>query len=107
MCSAALSTTVCDMAPSFVFCEPVLKRTLFPDGFFSPADPFLNFASFLFRLPRDFQVGVVRRLSDLLLNFPLHFVELAFGLVFRAWFHDFLPSSCNRLRLCLYSGARA
>src|ERR1039458_1441693 len=107
MCSAVLSTTVCTMVPSGVFLRARVDTALFSYGFFSTADPILNFASFLFRVPRDFQVRIARRLSGLLLNLPLHFVEFAFGPVFCAWFHVLLLSSCNQLRLCLHSIARA
>src|SRR5579864_4127561 len=64
-------------------------RPLFPDRLLSTAYQFLNFAGFLFRFSRDLQIRVIRRLSDLLLNVPFHFVDFALGLVFGAWFHHF------------------
>jgi len=45
--------------------------------------------------PFALQLGVSRNLPDFLLDIPLHFVELAFGLVLRAWFHHFLLCPCR------------
>jgi hypothetical protein len=62
----------------------------FADGFFNFADPFLNLAGLLLRCACAFQVGVIRGLADRFFDFPLHFVELAFGAVLGAGFHGAL-----------------
>jgi hypothetical protein len=66
-------------------------RALFADRFLDTADHFLNFAGFLLRVSGDFEIGVVRRLPDLLFDLPFHFVKLALGPVLRTWFHHFFP----------------
>jgi len=70
---------------------------LFADDFFSVADPFLNLAAILLGVPGDFQIGVVRRLPNLLFDLPFHFVQLALGPVLRTWFH-FYPLPFGELR---------
>jgi hypothetical protein len=79
------------MDPSGIFCELRIDASLlFSDSLFRAADPILNFAGVFFRVPGDFHIRIVRRLSNLFLNLSLHFVELAFGPVLRTWFHDLL-----------------
>src|SRR5271157_4943255 len=62
MCSAVLSTTVCDMVPSGVFCEPLLIRPYSPTAFSARPIDCSPLAGFLFRFAWDFQVRVFRRL---------------------------------------------
>jgi hypothetical protein len=55
MCSAVLSTTVCDMVFSLCISPTCISsaellRCSFADGLFRAADPFLNFAGILFRV---------------------------------------------------------
>src|ERR1035438_3038956 len=57
------------------------------DGFFSMAYLLLNFARLLLGFPFGFQNGIIRNLSDLLLDGSLDFVEAALEVVFRAGFH--------------------
>src|SRR5271166_2736118 len=60
---------------------------LLSDGLFNLADPVLNFAGILFSPALGFQVGVLGKLADFLLDCSFGFAKLACCLIVRARFH--------------------
>jgi hypothetical protein len=57
------------------------SASLFAEQFFWLADFLLNLAGNLFVLASDFQVVVLRRSSDLVLDFSLYLMKFPLGLV--------------------------
>src|SRR5579864_731900 len=59
-----------------------------PQDFLHLTDFLLDLSTKLFALAFCLQVGIVCHSSNFFLHFTFHFVELAFGFVFRAWLHE-------------------
>src|SRR5450759_5881683 len=85
-------------------CEAVQASRFF-DDFFQLADFLLDFPGNLFAKTFGFQVGIVRRSSNLLFNFTFHIVKRSFCFVLYALLHGSSPltrSVCGSpLRLSL------
>lgn len=63
---------------------------LIPQNFFNLADLLLDLAGRLLLGAFVFQIWLIGSFSHLLLDLALHFVKLAFRLVFGTWFHVIL-----------------
>ena len=65
----------------------LLPRSAFFQGFLRLADDPLNLPGRLFHRAVDLQTGIIRQLPCFRSDPAFYFVKLAYGRIFRAWFH--------------------
>jgi hypothetical protein len=77
--------------------NPLCLQLVFQNLLYLANSP-LDFPTYSFTLALGFQLGIICRSSDLLFNFALHLVSLAFHRVLCTWLHIFvlLTKKCQR-----------